>query len=141
MLYPISFFVIVFFFFFLMIRRPPRSTLFPYTTLFRSRRGRTRDEQRRRGLHLLREGRPVRDAMRMGRAAPGEPRRRAEDREARRVRDREAEGAALHRERPRPADPGARPGVRAGARARVAERPAVSPHTGQRLGAGPDAVV
>src|SRR5215813_14548630 len=26
----------VFFFFFLMIRRPPRSTLFPYTTLFRS---------------------------------------------------------------------------------------------------------
>src|SRR3712207_7755821 len=40
-----------FFFFFLMIRRPPRSTLFPYTTLFRSgifiewsvgeRRGRT----------------------------------------------------------------------------------------------------
>src|SRR5690242_21737217 len=27
-----------FFFFFLMIRRPPRSTLFPYTTLFRSRR-------------------------------------------------------------------------------------------------------
>src|SRR3712207_6934666 len=25
-------------FFFLMIRRPPRSTLFPYTTLFRSRR-------------------------------------------------------------------------------------------------------
>src|SRR6266498_3557433 len=29
----------LFFFFFLMIRRPPRSTLFPYTTLFRSRRG------------------------------------------------------------------------------------------------------
>src|SRR2546429_9879621 len=27
---------ICFFFFFLMIRRPPRSTLFPYTTLFRS---------------------------------------------------------------------------------------------------------
>src|SRR5215216_6863640 len=27
-------------FFFLMIRRPPRSTLFPYTTLFRSRRDR-----------------------------------------------------------------------------------------------------
>src|SRR5258708_37634937 len=26
-------------FFFLMIRRPPRSTLFPYTTLFRSRNG------------------------------------------------------------------------------------------------------
>src|SRR5688572_31351172 len=29
-----------------MIRRPPRSTLFPYTTLFRSRRGRTPREQR-----------------------------------------------------------------------------------------------
>src|SRR6516162_10409552 len=27
----------LFFLFFLMIRRPPRSTLFPYTTLFRSR--------------------------------------------------------------------------------------------------------
>src|SRR2546427_12015695 len=32
----------LFFFFFLMIRRPPRSTLFPYTTLFRSL-GRGRD--------------------------------------------------------------------------------------------------
>src|SRR5215510_12096421 len=32
------FFFFFFFFFFLMIRRPPRSTLFPYTTLFRSRR-------------------------------------------------------------------------------------------------------
>src|SRR5438309_12099116 len=29
-------FFFFFFFFFLMIRRPPRSTLFPYTTLFRS---------------------------------------------------------------------------------------------------------
>src|SRR2546428_5075573 len=42
-------------FFFLMIRRPPRSTLFPYTTLFRSRRrgrrlvsGRERVGERRR---------------------------------------------------------------------------------------------
>src|SRR5438477_46526 len=40
--YHISFFLLCFilffffFFFFLMIRRPPRSTLFPYTTLFRS---------------------------------------------------------------------------------------------------------
>src|SRR4051794_41906662 len=36
-------------FFFLMIRRPPRSTLFPYTTLFRSARaggGRPRRRQR-----------------------------------------------------------------------------------------------
>src|SRR6266545_7594965 len=30
------FLFLFFFFFFLMIRRPPRSTLFPYTTLFRS---------------------------------------------------------------------------------------------------------
>src|SRR2546430_14396360 len=38
-----------FFFFFLMIRRPPRSTLFPYTTLFRSlRRGRHRRIRERR---------------------------------------------------------------------------------------------
>src|SRR6266852_7495440 len=31
--------MVFFFFFFLMIRRPPRSTLFPYTTLFRSSDG------------------------------------------------------------------------------------------------------
>src|SRR5260370_14665259 len=31
-----SYSYLFFFFFFLMIRRPPRSTLFPYTTLFRS---------------------------------------------------------------------------------------------------------
>src|SRR5258708_26818376 len=45
------------FFFFLMIRRPPRSTLFPYTTLFRSpparsalRRAHPRRQAQRRGL-------------------------------------------------------------------------------------------
>src|SRR6266699_9392 len=37
-------------FFFLMIRRPPRSTLFPYTTLFRPRRGRPRCRGRSRPL-------------------------------------------------------------------------------------------
>src|SRR5258705_10140746 len=31
--------ILIHFFFFLMIRRPPRSTLFPYTTLFRSQQG------------------------------------------------------------------------------------------------------
>src|SRR6185437_1611288 len=36
------------FFFFLMIRRPPRSTLFPYTTLFRSRRRHPSLQPRRR---------------------------------------------------------------------------------------------
>src|SRR5438128_8542201 len=45
-------------FFFLMIRRPPRSTLFPYTTLFRSapalaaRRGIAPDPRRAPPLHL-----------------------------------------------------------------------------------------
>src|SRR2546422_7216759 len=49
-------------FFFLMIRRPPRSTLFPYTTLFRSRHGprgvrwRDRDDQGRQRVR-----RPLRD--------------------------------------------------------------------------------
>src|SRR5947199_9051101 len=38
-----SCFLLFFFFFFLMIRRPPRSTLFPYTTLFRSQ---SRDRRR-----------------------------------------------------------------------------------------------
>src|SRR5260370_1745491 len=36
-------------FFFLMIRRPPRSTLFPYTTLFRSRVALRRLDRLRRG--------------------------------------------------------------------------------------------
>src|SRR5690242_21014790 len=42
-----------FFFFFLMIRRPPRSTLFPYTTLFRSIRSDppARGRDRPRGRH------------------------------------------------------------------------------------------
>src|SRR5258705_8852847 len=37
-----------FFFFFLMIRRPPRSTLFPYTTLFRSAGGQAGSDHARR---------------------------------------------------------------------------------------------
>src|SRR5207249_6683786 len=35
-LFGFSFYLFFFFFFLLMLRRPPRSTLFPYTTLFRS---------------------------------------------------------------------------------------------------------
>src|SRR2546427_9696153 len=35
-LFSLLYSLLFFFFFFLMIRRPPRSTLFPYTTLFRS---------------------------------------------------------------------------------------------------------
>src|SRR2546430_13338193 len=48
-----------------MIRRPPRSTLFPYTTLFRSRGWlrRSRElqgDQRQPGISAAREGRPLR---------------------------------------------------------------------------------
>src|SRR5438270_11932309 len=42
-------FYVFFLFFFLMIRRPPRSTLFPYTTLFRSCPGCARDLPARAG--------------------------------------------------------------------------------------------
>src|SRR3712207_8415560 len=55
-------------FFFLMIRRPPRSTLFPYTTLFRSRRllgrvqrGEDADDPRVRRPHHLRPERQQED--------------------------------------------------------------------------------
>src|SRR5215471_3240725 len=58
------------FFFFLMIRRPPRSTLFPYTTLFRSEEGPGQPRPSRRTLpacrprprhHLLPRSSPVRE--------------------------------------------------------------------------------
>src|SRR5438034_6436287 len=52
-----SYYLLLFLFFFLMIRRPPRSTLFPYTTLFRSRR------------HLRARQRPT-DARPLPRRAP-----------------------------------------------------------------------
>src|SRR5579871_7014659 len=53
------------FFFFLMIRRPPRSTLFPYTTLFRSRScGRALPPRRGRSRAACRGG-----------CRPGRPRR------------------------------------------------------------------
>src|SRR3712207_7169193 len=38
-----------------MIRRPPRSTLFPYTTLFRSKGGKVALRPRARSLQLLRD--------------------------------------------------------------------------------------
>src|SRR5215217_1277212 len=58
--------VSLFLFFFLMIRRPPRSTLFPYTTLFRPRRNRAQAPRARRAPRPLRRG---------GRALPGRRRR------------------------------------------------------------------
>src|SRR3989442_15608341 len=47
-----------FFFFFLMIRRPPRSTLFPYTTLFRSVREKALAEEIARQLRDKARGLP-----------------------------------------------------------------------------------
>src|SRR2546430_12187328 len=52
----ISFF---FFFFFLMIRRPPRSTLFPYTTLFRSSTQAPLGEPADPPAHPVGRGRPI----------------------------------------------------------------------------------
>src|SRR5258708_29337202 len=52
--------VLLFIFFFLMIRRPPRSTLFPYTTLFRS-------------CHAGRSGRSSRRRLRESRRTPRSP--------------------------------------------------------------------
>src|SRR5438132_10510822 len=56
-------FCFVIFFFFLMIRRPPRSTLFPYTTLFRSRSSRASHVPLppRSSVHFAQEF-PLRDA-------------------------------------------------------------------------------
>src|SRR5262245_65916162 len=51
----------VLFFFFLMIRRPPRSTLFPYTTLFRSHRAADREAD---ASHDVRQGRRQDDPAR-----------------------------------------------------------------------------
>src|ERR1051326_6445870 len=96
------------FFFFLMIRRPPRSTLFPYTTLFRSRRtGRLLRRAARFSLHAGRDpaaGRPLRQrAADAGARARAEPGSRAEGNppraQARRAADPvgAADGAAARR--------------------------------------------
>src|SRR6266511_6214202 len=66
---PSPLYLYIFFFFFLMIRRPPRSTLFPYTTLFRS--DHEQDRRRRghwhnhRGQQFL-DGNEARVAERLG---------------------------------------------------------------------------
>src|SRR3712207_6865364 len=59
-----------------MIRRPPRSTLFPYTTLFRSDLGRAERDDRHPEVHRLEQRQPERrpadrvqvDAAQIGRA-------------------------------------------------------------------------
>src|SRR5438067_1672467 len=71
-------FLFLLFFFFLMIRRPPRSTLFPYTTLFRSRHRLDRPHEP--GISPESRARPGqqpdRDADPMGHRRRREPRRR-----------------------------------------------------------------
>src|SRR3712207_7927497 len=74
-----------FVFFFLMIRRPPRSTLFPYTTLFRSE---AEEQQPRRDRDLVArlgaaQRRPADAAARAERlaAGPGHPRGEARSEE------------------------------------------------------------
>src|SRR5215469_17572297 len=53
------------FFFFLMIRRPPRSTLFPYTTLFRSWRGNNHCRSGRFRRWIVRHGAEDRKSTRL----------------------------------------------------------------------------
>src|SRR2546427_5871146 len=79
--------LLLFFFFFLMIRRPPRSTLFPYTTLFRSAaggHGRPRQLLRAAGAGGYR---PARDGATAACAAhgTGEGRRPRQDRKSTRL--------------------------------------------------------
>src|SRR3712207_7476825 len=68
----------MFLFFFLMIRRPPRSTLFPYTTLFRSRGALGEALPRRPGARACALLHPAaaRAARRGGAAAAVRPHRR-----------------------------------------------------------------
>src|SRR3712207_8248507 len=77
-------------FFFLMIRRPPRSTLFPYTTLFRSRGG--RHERERLGRDRADPGADPLAAAGRARPArgPGRAARRARDSGGGPVRDRKS---------------------------------------------------
>src|SRR6266480_6463575 len=91
-----------FFFFFLMIRRPPRSTLFPYTTLFRSRVGgaeRSPSTCQRAAPRGAGRGRPS-PALVLPRAARRDSEARADRAEARRRRSADAGGVPsrqLHR--------------------------------------------
>src|SRR5256885_12831434 len=70
---------VLLYFFFLMIRRPPRSTLFPYTTLFRSQGRRDRARQPGQSSRLASTHLP-RDA-----SGPRHADRRAQDRKSTRL--------------------------------------------------------
>src|SRR5690606_41708026 len=78
---PLSPFVSTLLLFFLMIRRPPRSTLFPYTTLFRSGQADTRPHRRARRDPLVR---PSARGRGMGAVHRGEEARR-QDRKSTRL--------------------------------------------------------
>src|SRR6267142_5326275 len=122
------------FFFFLMIRRPPRSTLFPYTTLFRSGLGpaaRALDRARvphpaapgagprRGGGERWGRGHPRRRGRARGVPRPGAGRRSARDRERRRGR---AARSHHHRARALPPGGGRGPGRGGLARGRAGPR-------------------
>src|SRR6266487_603812 len=62
--------LLVYLFFFLMIRRPPRSTLFPYTTLFRSRQPGALGGGDGRGDELARTDRRDRKSTRLNSSHP-----------------------------------------------------------------------
>src|SRR5258708_10977165 len=66
-------------FFFLMIRRPPRSTLFPYTTLFRSVLAAGGDEVSFGEAGLAVNGRAVAASRALPRDARGRPLARSEE--------------------------------------------------------------
>src|SRR6266480_1544253 len=79
--FPAAWALFLLFFFFLMIRRPPRSTLFPYTTLFRSHAAsdaspRTRPRGTRCRGAPLRRGPPAPEGARRSRGCRSASRRR-----------------------------------------------------------------
>src|SRR6266542_6968802 len=84
-----------------MIRRPPRSTLFPYTTLFRSPLERRRDRGREGGdpEHAQQRQRPVDEVVRVeARRIEREPRPRPHDRDEQSEESEEARTGRLVRE-------------------------------------------
>src|SRR5256885_10040884 len=74
-----------FLFFFLMIRRPPRSTLFPYTTLFRSILNGRASLNMIRGKHTLAFGGEYLDLRTLAHHASSDPRGTFTDRKSTRL--------------------------------------------------------
>src|SRR6267143_4012851 len=94
---------ILLFFFFLMIRRPPRSTLFPYTTLFRSARacGSPLRVRRRREQRALRRPDRRRTGLSRPTRAPLSSRRRTRRARGLRASHHDAGGRLARRRRRR----------------------------------------